>query len=207
MPTMTDLTAPELLERVLEGNRRWAEGDPAKDYLGAPEDPLLHQPPVAVIGCSDARVMPAAIFGAAPGAIFTLRLPGHYMDIPVAAGMGFAVSTAGARLAIVLGHEDCRAVDAAFTEFRSGTAPDKALAPLSGALAAGLYEAGGVSTVEEAVDVNARHTAHKLLAQCPALRHEIAIGRAQLAVLRYSPATKLLTVLEENVVPERTASH
>lgn len=204
---MAPPSAPELLERILEGNRRWAEGSSERDYLGAPEDPMIHQPPVAVIGCSDARVMPAAVFGAAPGAIFTLRLPGHYMDIPVAAGMGFAVSTAGARLAIVLGHEDCRAVDAAFTEFRSGTAPDKALAPLSGALAAGLYEAGGVSTVEEAVDVNARHTAHKLLAQCPVLRHEVGLGRAQLTVLRYSPSTRLLTVLEERVQPENYSSH
>lgn len=204
---MSLIPAAELLERILAGNRGWAEGSSERDYLGAPTDPLIHQPPVAVIGCSDARVMPAAVFGAAPGAIFTLRLPGHYTDIPVAAGMGFAVATAGARLAIVLGHEDCRAVDAAFTEYRTGTAPDKALAPLSGALAAGLYEAGGASSVEHAVDVNARHTAQKLLAQCPVLRHEISLGHAQLAVLRYSPSTKLLTVLEESVTPPDGDTH
>lgn len=204
---MADITAPEILKRILDGNRRWAEGSSERDFLGAPEDPLLHQPPVAVIGCSDARVMPAAIFGAAPGAIFTLRLPGHYVDIPVAAGLGFAVTTAGARLAIVLAHDDCRAVEAAFTEYQTGTAPDKALAPLSGALAAGLYEAGGAASLAEATDVNARHTAQKLLAQCAALRHEVGLGRAQLAVLRYSPMTRLLTVLDESVKPISPSSH
>jgi carbonic anhydrase len=123
---MAQLTASELLERILDGNRRWAEGSSERDLLGAPEDPLEHRPPVAVIGCSDARVPPAAVLGAAAGAIFTLRLPGHYVDIPVAAGLGFAMTTLGTRLAIVLAHEDCRAVDAAFTELTTGVPPNLA---------------------------------------------------------------------------------
>ena len=45
---MSQLTAPELLERVLEGNRRWAEGNTERDLLGAPTNPLEHEPPVAV---------------------------------------------------------------------------------------------------------------------------------------------------------------
>lgn len=198
---MSQLTAPELLERVLEGNRRWAEGNTERDLLGAPTNPLEHQPPVAVIGCSDARVPPAAVLGAAAGAIFTLRLPGHYVDIPVAAGLGFAMTTLDTRLAIVLAHEDCRAVDAAYTEYTTGTPPNLALAPLTGALAAGLYRAGGATSVADAIDVNARNTAENLITQCPSLRQALLDGNAQLAVLRYSPATRLVTVLEESITP------
>ena len=50
-------------------------------------------------------------------------------------------------------------------------------------------------------------TAQKLLAQCAALRHEVGLGRAQLAVLRYSPMTRLLTVLDESVKPISPSSH
>ncbi len=194
-------SASELLERLLAGNARWAAGSTERDALGSPADPLLHEPPVAVIGCSDARVPPAAVLGAAAGAIFTLRLPGHYVDIPVTAGLGFAMTTLGTRLAIVLAHEDCRAVDAAYTELQTGVPPNLALAPLTGSLAAGLYRAGGASSVEQAIDVNARVTAQNLITQCVALRGAIMAGQAQLAILRYSPSTRLVTVLEESVLP------
>jgi len=195
------LSAPELLRRLIDGNARWASGSAERDLLGAPIDPLEHRPPVAVIGCSDARVPPAAVLGAAAGAIFTLRLPGQYVDIPVAAGLGFAMTALDTRLAVVLAHDDCRAVDAAFTEYTTGAPPNLALAPLTGSLAAGLYRAGGASSVQDAIDVNARVTAQNLITQCASLRAAIVEGEAQLAVLRYSPATRLVTVLEESIVP------
>ena len=198
---MERLTAPELLERVLAGNARWAAGDTERDLLGAPADPLEHLPPVAVIGCSDARVPPAAVLGAAAGAIFTVRLPGQYVDIPVASALGFAMTALDTRLAIVLAHEDCRAVHAAYEEYTTGEPPNLALAPLTGALAAGLYRAGGATGADEAIDVNARVTAQALITECPSLRKSIVEGDAQLCVLRYSPRTRLVTVLEERVVP------
>lgn len=194
-------SAPELLERVLAGNARWAAGDTERDLLGAPADPLEHLPPVAVIGCSDARVPPAAVLGAAAGAIFTVRLPGQYVDIPVASALGFAMTALDTRLAIVLAHEDCRAVHAAYEEYTTGEPPNLALAPLTGALAAGLYRAGGATGADEAIDVNARVTAQALITECPSLRKSIVEGDAQLCVLRYSPRTRLVTVLEERVVP------
>jgi len=198
---MERLTAPELLERVIAGNARWAAGDTERDLLGAPADPLEHLPPVAVIGCSDARVPPAAVLGAAAGAIFTVRLPGQYVDIPVASALGFAMTALDTRLAIVLAHEDCRAVHAAYEEYTTGEPPNLALAPLTGALAAGLYRAGGATGADEAIDVNARVTAQALITECPSLRKSIVEGDAQLCVLRYSPRTRLVTVLEERVVP------
>ncbi len=198
---MERLSAPELLERVVAGNARWAAGDTERDLLGAPADPLEHLPPVAVIGCSDARVPPAAVLGAAAGAIFTVRLPGQYVDIPVASALGFAMTALDTRLAIVLAHEDCRAVHAAYEEYTTGEPPNLALAPLTGALAAGLYRAGGATGADEAIDVNARVTAQALITECPSLRKSIVEGDAQLCVLRYSPRTRLVTVLEERVVP------
>lgn len=198
---MDRLDAPALLRRILEGNRRWAAGSTERDLLGAPEDPLEHEPPVAVIGCSDARVPPAAVLGAAAGAIFTVRLPGQYIDIPVASALGFAMTALGTRLAIVLAHDDCRAVHAAYEEYTTGEPPNLALAPLTGALAAGLYRAGGATGLDDAIDVNARVTAQSLITECPSLRKAIIEGEGQLAVLRYSPTTRLVRVLEERVVP------
>jgi carbonic anhydrase len=156
---------------------------------------------VAVIGCSDARVPPAAVLGAAAGAIFTVRLPGQYVDIPVAAALGFAMTALDTRLAIVLAHDDCRAVHASYEELTTGAPPNLALAPLTGSLAAGLYRAGGAADLDDAIDVNARVTAQSLITQCPSLRASIVDGEAQLCVLRYSPETRLVRVLEERVVP------
>jgi carbonic anhydrase len=190
-----------LLDEIIAGNERFAAGSPERSRLGAPEDPLVHSPPVAVLGCSDARVPPAAVFGADTGAIFTVRLPGNHVDTAVAAGIGFAVATAGSRLVVVLAHDDCRAVTAGFDELRTGRPPDAALAPLSGAIAARLYGAGGVDSIEQAIDVNARTAAETLLAQCAALRVHLLGGDAQLAVLRYSPGTRRLTVIERSILP------
>jgi hypothetical protein len=79
------------------------------------------------------------------------------------------------------------------------------LAPLTGALAAGLYRAGGAADFDNAIDVNARVTAQSLITECPSLRSAIIDGQAQLCVMRYSPRTRLVTLLEERVVPHAGA--
>lgn len=193
----------DLLDAILEGNARFAAGDPTRSRLGAPADPHEHAPPVALLGCSDARVPPAAILGADTGAIFALRLPGCHVDTAVAAGIGFAVATAGARLVIVLGHADCRAVLAGYEELRTGTPPDAALAPLSGAIAARLYADGKVESYEDAIAANMRTAAETLLAQCAALRQRVDAGDAQLAILNYDPATRRVAVIERSLAPRR----
>ena len=49
--------------------------------------------------------------------------------------------------------------------------------------------------------VNARVTAQALITECPSLRQAIIGGEAQLCVMRYSPRTRLVTLLEERVEP------
>jgi carbonic anhydrase len=76
------------------------------------------RPQVALVSCSDSRVLPEMFTQAAPGDIFVIRnagniVPAHGGDTPgEAASLEFAVEVLGVRDVVVCGHTHCGAVDA-----------------------------------------------------------------------------------------------
>ena len=77
-------------------------------------------PPVMVIGCSDSRVDPAAIFDAGPGELFVLRNVANLVppcdldggDCGTGAAIEFAVEGLGVGAIVVLGHSGCGGIRA-----------------------------------------------------------------------------------------------
>lgn len=115
------------LARLREGNSRFAAGHtPTRFSAEERARSLEGQRPVAVIvGCSDSRVPVEAVFDAGPGELFVVRTAGHVLAQASVASIRFALEKLGTRLVVVLGHEDCGAVQAAL----AGDAPDW-LAPI-----------------------------------------------------------------------------
>ncbi|RMF73467.1 MAG: carbonic anhydrase [Acidobacteria bacterium] len=107
-------TPAEILEHLLEGNRRFAAGSGTGGWKPAPAGP--QRPLAAVLGCADARVPVEVVFDQPPGALFVVRVAGEVATPEVIASLEFAVETAGVRLIVVLGHGDCGAVQAALAE-------------------------------------------------------------------------------------------
>lgn len=119
------LTAKEALERLIEGNRRFASGVRSIESMvsqsnrngGSPD-----QAPFAVIlGCSDSRVPVEIIFDQGLGDLFVIRVAGNIVAPSQVGSVEFAAERFGTRLVVVLGHTRCGAVQATLEELRRPT--------------------------------------------------------------------------------------
>jgi carbonic anhydrase len=104
------------LERLKEGNRRYAEARMSNPRRGKDQRLLVSKaqlPFAIVVGCADSRVPPEILFDQGLGDLFTVRVAGHVVDDAALGSIEYAVEHLGTRLVMVLGHERCGAVDAA----------------------------------------------------------------------------------------------
>ena len=110
---------PSVLDRLIEGNRRYLEalrpeGDvsPALRRLTADEG---QHPHAIVVCCSDSRVVPEHIFSAGLGELFVIRVAGNVLDKHQLGSIEYAAAHLHCRLVLVLGHTGCGAVGAALS--------------------------------------------------------------------------------------------
>lgn len=106
----------ECIERLLEGNRRFAEGKAlhpheSKDWRLSLESG--QRPFAVVVSCADSRVCPELLFDHGMGDLFVIRVAGNIVDIDVTASVEYAVDHLDTGLVVVLGHSKCGAVTAA----------------------------------------------------------------------------------------------
>jgi carbonic anhydrase len=108
--------ATEALERLREGNRRYAEGRRFRGGVTEPErrqELMERQAPFAVVlGCSDSRVPAEIVFDQGVGELFVIRVAGNIVNPTQLGSVEFAVERLGSRLVVVLGHSSCGAVEA-----------------------------------------------------------------------------------------------
>ena len=141
------------LHMLREGNERFAEGRQRPHFtpserLGVSRE---QRPWGVIVGCSDSRVPVEALFDVGPGELFVVRSAGHVMSEAGYASVRYAVQELGAKLVVVLGHEDCGAVAAS----RDGDAPDY-LSPVTDHIHT------NASTLAGAVDQHARESVAEL---------------------------------------------
>ncbi len=117
-----NVRAVEALERLREGNRRFAEGKGSQTGLGSLSRRLAlvsSQEPFAVIlGCSDSRVPAEIVFDQGLGDLFVIRVAGNVVAPSGIGSVEFAAERFGTRLVVVLGHSRCGAVLATLDELR-----------------------------------------------------------------------------------------
>jgi carbonic anhydrase len=111
----------QALDQLKAGNKRFAEGLILHRFSADEREASRagQRPFAVVIGCSDSRVPVEAVFDVGVGELFVVRTAGHVLTAAGLASVRFAVEVLGARLVVVLGHEECGAVSAAL----SGSAP------------------------------------------------------------------------------------
>ena len=116
------MTAMEALERLREGNARFARGDPSLENIVPLIDRkalVAGQFPFAVIlGCSDSRVPVEIILGQGLGDLFVIRVAGNVVASSQIGSVEFAAEQYGTRLVVVLGHSCCGAVEATLAELQ-----------------------------------------------------------------------------------------
>lgn len=106
----------EALNRLMEGNKRFFGGAmEQKNFQARREELRSGQHPFAtVVSCSDSRIVPEYIFDVGLGDIFTVVTAGNVLDKIGIGSVEYAVGHLHTPLLIVLGHEKCGAVNAAY---------------------------------------------------------------------------------------------
>ncbi|MFI8277916.1 carbonic anhydrase [Streptomyces sp. NPDC085929] len=108
----------------MEGNKRWVSGnlehpdrDPERRELVAEaQDPFG-----VVLSCIDSRVAPELIFDTGLGDLYVLRTGGQAVGPVVTGSVEYGPMTGGTPLVVVLGHQRCGAIEAAYKSLKGGT--------------------------------------------------------------------------------------
>jgi len=108
------VSALEALDRLREGNRRFASNTQSDDgrLEARPAEVAGGQEPFAIIlGCSDSRVPAEIIFDQGLGDLFVIRVAGNIVTPSQIGSVEFAATKFGTRLVVVLGHSRCGAIE------------------------------------------------------------------------------------------------
>ena len=115
-------SALHALERLREGNRRFAAGDSGLESRSArthPGDLASGQEPfAAILGCSDSRVPVEIVFDQGLGDLFVIRVAGNVVAPSQIGSVEFAAERFGTRLVVVLGHSRCGAIQATLEQLQ-----------------------------------------------------------------------------------------
>ena len=116
------ISAQAALQRLLEGNQRFASDMRADDgFIGHARRLELasgQQPFAIVLGCSDSRVPVELVFDQGLGDLFVVRVAGNIVAPSQLASVEFAVARFGTPLVVVLGHSRCGAIEATLEELQ-----------------------------------------------------------------------------------------
>jgi carbonic anhydrase len=117
-PEPESVTAESALAQLLAGNSRFVKSarvestDTRHDALDRQRLAQGQHPVAAILCCADSRVCPEFIFDQRAGSIFEIRNAGNVVDEDVLASLEYAVEHCHVPLILVLGHEQCGAVQA-----------------------------------------------------------------------------------------------
>ena len=116
------ITAEQALQRLCEGNRRFASNVRSIDAILSHTkriDLVNGQAPFAIVlGCSDSRVPAELVFDQGLGDLFVIRVAGNVVAPSQVGSVEFAALRYGTRLVVVLGHSNCGAICATLEELR-----------------------------------------------------------------------------------------
>jgi carbonic anhydrase len=155
------------LARLMQGNQRYV-----KDALICPsrtgerrEALLSKQEPFAVIvGCSDSRVAPEIVFDQGVGDLFVVRVAGNVIGSLELESIAYSVIYLHSSTIVVLGHENCGAVNAVM----EGTTKDvQSIAKLIEPSVTQAKLAKSTSLLEQATKMNALRMKESLLSSAP----------------------------------------
>eukprot|EP00727_Mastigamoeba_balamuthi_P009240 m51a1_g4939 putative carbonic anhydrase (216) ;mRNA; r:301285-302255 len=197
--------AESSLQKLLAGNRRFVEGNPAhKDLIARRKDTATNgqHPFATVVTCSDSRCCPEFVFDTSLGDIFVVRTAGSAMGPFDLGSVEYAAGHLNTPLIAVVGHTKCGAVTAccaALTAQKlmapqgehqgasghggsSSGVPHGALGDVVSHLMGQVRDKheGGLDAM---IAHNARRQAEDLLAKSEELRHLSAEGKVRVAYL------------------------
>jgi carbonic anhydrase len=115
-PHADRITGEDALDRLLQGNERFASGRSLRHHTDAEWCQRLtggQHPFAAILACSDSRVPVELLFDQGFGDLFVVRVAGNVVGDDEIGSIEFALSHLATPLVFVLGHDTCGVVTAA----------------------------------------------------------------------------------------------
>lgn len=165
------------------GNDRFAAGVIKYEHLNTERirDIGQQHPPVTVLSCADSRVPPELVFAHSIGELFVVRVAGNVTDDFPLASIEYAVMPPRewTKLLVVMGHQDCGAVDAAIKTAAPGNNPlGKLIARIKGNI-------GGTTDLTAATKLNAQKSAKYLVDNSTIIHTAVCSGKLQIKPAYY----------------------
>ncbi len=99
-----------------------SDTDITRDHSAQVRDAVQGQFPMAVIlSCVDSRIPVEDVFDCGIGDVFVARVARNFESTDILGSMEFATKVSGAKLMLVMGHEDCGAVKAGIDGAKLGS--------------------------------------------------------------------------------------
>jgi carbonic anhydrase len=205
-PKPTAQPSPEeALRLLLEGNKRFAEGN-LKHPRRQPDDfkrLAEEQDPIAVVvGCSDARVPPEVLFDQGVGDLFVIRIAGNVIRGlgPVVSGsIEYAVAELQVPLVVVLGHSGCGAVKAAI-KYKDPDELPFSLGELVDSIQPAVEDARAEQgdLLENAIRANVRRGIHRLKTRAAFVGDAVKQGQLHVVGATYNLRDGRVTLLDQS---------
>lgn len=190
-------TAEEALQFLKEGNKRFVNDDTEIINVSSEKRDELEEgqaPYAIVISCSDSRVTPSHVFNAGLGELFEIRVAGNVLDDCALGSVEYGIEHLGCPLLVVMGHEKCGAVTAAYEAYEKNKEVEGAIGEIVEEIMPSIEAVHG-SSVEDAAHANVKHTIWELK-QNPIVDHAIKEGKLKI-VGAYYDLDGTVTFLDE----------
>ncbi len=185
------LTPSEAWQRMREGNERFIDGSPEHPHQDVERRSILanqQTPFAALFGCADSRLAAEIIFDAGLGDLFVIRNAGQVIDTTTLASLEYAVSALEVPLIVVLAHDSCGAVQAAFDADVNKQVPDgfyvrDLITRIHPAIVESKREGSG--TVEDVAERHLRQTTRELVSHSELISDAVDAGRVAVIGVNY----------------------
>ena len=180
----------EAWKRLLEGNHRFVDDVPQHPNQDTARREALsdnQKPFVTLFGCSDSRVAAEMIFDVGLGDMFVVRNAGQVVDPVTLGSLEYGVEMLGTPLLVVLGHDSCGAVTAAYDSYDSGETPPGFISDVVARILPTVARArkNNRRTVNETVAQNTMDTVEKIMQLSAIISRAVDEGRLIIVGLTY----------------------
>ena len=193
-PARSAETPDAAFARLMEGNARYVSGKlNERDFSAGRAARTQGQAPfAAILGCADARVAPELAFDQPPGELFVVRVAGNFVTPDGLGSLEYGAAVLGTKVIMVLGHNNCGAVNATITALQQGNTLPGHIADLVRAMKPAIepvLKTPGPDLAQRAVVANVQANVRRLQTEKPILADMVAAGKLKVVGAYYDLAT------------------
>lgn len=189
--------ADEALKRLMDGNQRFASDRPAAKNLGDARRKELtkgQHPFAVVLSCSDSRVPPEHLFDQGLGDIFVVRTAGNTIDKISIGSIEYGIEHLHAPLLLILGHQQCGAVQAAMESYGKpqkvkGSHGKDSIGEIINKIMPAVKQARNSAqpgdVLDHAIQGNMRNVYSELMKKSPVVKELIRSGKLKVVLAEY----------------------